>query len=65
MILLVCVCFGCSDWLDVKPSDRVAESTAFSTVAGFRQALNGIYVELNSDALYGDALTCGICPFPA
>ena len=60
VILLVCVCFGCSDWLDVKPSDRVSESTAFSTVAGFRQALNGIYVELNSDALYGDALTCGM-----
>lgn len=58
IILFMLVCFGCSDWLDVKPSDRVAESTAFSTVAGFKQALNGIYIEMNTEALYGSSLTC-------
>lgn len=48
---------GCSDWLNVKPSDRVSEENAFSTISGFKQALNGIYVELNQTDLYGRALT--------
>ena len=34
---------GCSDWLNVKPGDRVSEENAFSTISGFKQALNGIY----------------------
>lgn len=49
---------GCSDWLDVKPSDRVSEENAFSTLSGFKKALNGVYVELNRDELYGRSLTC-------
>ena len=59
-ILLVCIvaCWGCSDWLNVQPSDRIAEQTAFSSVAGFKQALNGVYVDLNNSDLYGQALTC-------
>lgn len=57
-LLLAGICSGCSDWLDVKPSDRISEKTAFSTVAGFEEALNGIYVELNNENLYGRALTC-------
>ena len=48
---------GCSDWLNIKPSDRVSEENAFSTISGFKQALNGIYVELNQSDLYGRALT--------
>ena len=50
--------FSCSDWLDVKPSDRISEENAFSSIAGFKQALNGIYVELNKSDLYGSALSC-------
>lgn len=49
---------SCSDYLDVKPSDRISEEINFSSVAGFRQALNGIYVELNTDQLYGRTLSC-------
>lgn len=49
---------GCTDWLDVKPSDRISEEVNFSSESGFRQALNGVYVELNSDYLYGSTLTC-------
>lgn len=48
---------ACSDWLDVKPSDRVSEENAFSTISGFKKALNGIYVELNRNELYGRSLT--------
>lgn len=49
---------SCSNWLDIKPSDRVTEENAFSTLQGFKQALNGVYVELNQNALYGRALSC-------
>ena len=45
IILLAAVCSSCSDWLDVKPSDRVSEENNFSDVAGFKKALNGIYIE--------------------
>ena len=49
---------SCSDYLDLKPSDRISETVNFSSLAGFRQALNGIYVELNSNQLYGRSLSC-------
>lgn len=49
---------SCSDWLDVKPSDRISEEGNFSSVPGFCQALNGIYVELNTNQLYGRTLSC-------
>ena len=56
-ILLTGIGWSCSDWLDVKPSDRISEENAFSSLAGFKNALNGIYVELNRDNLYGRRLT--------
>ena len=36
----------------------MAEESAFSTIAGFKQALNGVYVDLNATELYGQTLTC-------
>ena len=57
IIGLMFMVLGCSDWLNVKPSDRVSEKSAFSTISGFKQALNGIYVELNQTDLYGRTLT--------
>lgn len=53
------LCASCSDWLDVQPSDRISEENNFSDVAGFKKALNGVYVELNRSSLYGRNLTCG------
>lgn len=49
---------SCSDYLDVQPSDRISEDNNFSSLAGFKQATNGIYVELNASEIYGRALTC-------
>lgn len=57
-LALGCVCASCSDFLDVQPSDRISEEQNFSTLAGFKQAINGIYVDLNSSELYGRALSC-------
>lgn len=48
---------SCGKWLDVQPYDEIAEEDLMSTEAGFRQLLNGIYIELNDDMLYGGALS--------
>lgn len=58
LLLLALLGQSCSNWLDIKPSDRVTEENAFSTLQGFKQALNGIYVELNQNTLYGRTLSC-------
>lgn len=51
---------GCSDWLDVQPVDRVAEEQMYTSETGFRQGLNGLYVELCHANLYGDNLMTGV-----
>lgn len=43
----------------MKPSDRITEENTFSTPQTFKRALNGIYIELNQDGIYGKALSCG------
>lgn len=57
-ILYAAVCSSCSDWLDVQPSDRISEENNFSDLAGFKKALNGVYIELNRTELYGRCLSC-------
>ena len=48
---------GCSNWLDVKPYDQISEEELLSTEEGYFKLLNGIYIELNHDNLYGSALS--------
>ena len=48
---------SCDAWLNVKPYDKMSEEELLSTEAGFIKLLNGIYIELNSDMLYGAALS--------
>ena len=48
---------GCSDWLEVKPYDTMAEGDLLSTEEGFKKLLNGVYIDLNKDELYGQTLT--------
>ena len=48
---------ACSKWLEVKPYDKMSEDELFSTEEGFFKHLNGIYIELNSEMLYGGAMT--------
>ena len=56
--LLVGINFSCSNWLDIKPSDRISEENNFSDLVGFKKALNGVYIELNNPDLYGKNLSC-------
>lgn len=59
IITLICsiLIFGaCDNWLDVKPYDKIAEEDLFSSQDGFQSLLNGVYIELNDNNLYGSAL---------
>lgn len=54
--LLVVVMSSCDSWLDLKPIDKVLEDQLYETEEGFKQALTGVYVELNQGTLYGGDL---------
>jgi len=50
---------SCDSWLDVKPMDQVTESGLYSSEKGFQRELNGVYLAMASNALYGENLSCG------
>ena len=56
-IVLVTTLSSCDAWLDVKPYDKISQDELLSTESGYIKLLNGIYIELNSDMLYGGALS--------
>lgn len=47
---------ACSNWLNVKPYDKMSEEDLLKTESGFMKHLNGIYIDLNDDHLFGKAL---------
>lgn len=50
LLLLV---YGCSDWLDVNPRTEIKENDIYAGEAGFKNVMNGIYIQLASEELYG------------
>lgn len=54
---LVLMSTGCEGWLNVKPYDKIAQDELLSAEEGYMKLLNGIYIELNRDMLYGAALS--------
>lgn len=58
MILASCTLLtSCDDWLEVKPYDKISEGELLKSEEGYQKMLNGIYIDLNSEALYGKTLT--------
>ncbi|RBL89172.1 RagB/SusD family nutrient uptake outer membrane protein [Chitinophaga flava] len=55
--LLTAMLASCNKYLDVKPEDKFTEDQLYSTEAGFNTALNGIYLGLAANNLYGSELT--------
>lgn len=47
---------SCDSWLEVKPYDKISEGELQKSEEGYQKMLNGIYIDLNSDALYGQSL---------
>ena len=48
---------SCDSWLEVKPYDKISEGELQKSEEGDQKMLNGIYIDLNSDALYGQSLS--------
>lgn len=51
---------GCKKWLDADAPLQVDENTLFSTEQGFRDVLNGVYLQMGSRSLYGRDLSFGL-----
>lgn len=52
-VTLLAVCAGCSDWLDVRPRTEVQEDDIYNSEDGFRSVLNGVYIRMAEEGLYG------------
>lgn len=48
---------SCEEWLDLGSEDRIMENNLFESQNGFMVALNGIYIDLLSNDLYGKTLS--------
>lgn len=59
ILSLLLLLSSCSSWLDVQPEDKLTEDQAFSSIDGFKNALNAIYIEMAHTTLYGMELTVG------
>ena len=51
---------GCKKWLDTETPLRVDENTVFSNEQGFRQALDGVYLQMGNQSVYGRDLAFGL-----
>lgn len=61
-LLTVMVTMGssCSKFLDVKPKTQIDADVAFDDEQGFMDALTGVYLKMNVNALYGQELNFGL-----
>ncbi|WP_455509525.1 RagB/SusD family nutrient uptake outer membrane protein [Butyricimonas paravirosa] len=44
---------SCSDWLDVNPRTEMKEEDMYQSEKGFKNVMNGIYIQVASQKLYG------------
>lgn len=59
LAIVVFLAVSCTNWLDVTPDNAISGKDLFSTGFGFRNALNGIYLNMASDELFGKELSWG------
>jgi len=58
ILTTVAVTFAsCKKFLDVQPEDKVIETQLYKSPAGIKQVLNGLYINIASDGLYGNRLS--------
>ncbi len=51
---------SCNDYLDVTPQGQLDRNLTFEKQQGFIDAINGVYIALSSDYLFGHQLTYGV-----
>ncbi|SKB38802.1 SusD family protein [Sphingobacterium nematocida] len=59
LCMLLSLLMGCNKWIDIQPSDQLSEAKLFENKEGYMKALNGVYVEMANNTLYGQFLTAG------
>lgn len=59
VLLLAFLISGCTDWLTVEDMDKFTESQVFTSETNIQQALNGIYIGMGENTLYGRDLSVG------
>lgn len=61
LILFISFSFAsCEKWLDVRPYDRLEKDKVFPDERTTNSALNGLYISLAEDDLYGKEMSCGM-----
>jgi len=51
---------SCKKWTDVDAPLQVDQSTVYSTEQGFREVLNGVYLQMGNKSVYGRDMTFGL-----
>lgn len=51
---------SCKKWLNVQPQDKFTETQVFKDEAGAQLAVNGLYLKLTQNSLYGVNLSMGM-----
>lgn len=60
LLALTLVFSSCKDWLEVEPKSQIKDDELFSTAAGFKEALAGVYSTLVTNSLYTNQLRFGM-----
>ena len=50
---------ACSEWINVRPKNRIEAEEMLSKGIGYETALNGIYQEISEKSVYGQELSWG------
>ena len=58
--LIIVSLTGCKKWLDTDPPLQVDENTVLSNEQGFKEALNGVYLQMGGKSVYGRDMTFGL-----
>src|SRR6185369_186516 len=58
--LIIMSLTGCKKWLDTDPPLQVDENTVLSTEQGFKEVLNGVYLQMGNKSVYGRDMTFGL-----
>ncbi|WP_127124987.1 RagB/SusD family nutrient uptake outer membrane protein [Pseudoflavitalea rhizosphaerae] len=64
-LLLVTTASSCKKWLDVTPGNQVRAEDQFTSEAGFRDALMGIYISMTDKGAYAKNISWGALDFLA
>ena len=57
LFVVLALCSACNDWLDVNPRSQIKGEELYESEDGFKKALNGVYISIAQQTLYGRQTT--------